>query len=632
MQRFSALLIFLFCLAVYLINPDPMFSGDMNSNSVFALNLLEYRTFALSPFADSHFYKATGGFSFTVGVPGSPGEGQLTLSYPVGVAVFTLPIYLVFFVWLKLFAPAVGMLSADFDAYRVMFSHLAAVVYAAATVALFFLICRARFSLKTAVIISFCFAFASQQWGLLSQSLLQQGVSAFVIVAIAYLMVPTDRGDRRQMALLLAAGLFAGLLFLIRPTNLVFTLTFLAFAVLWFGRRSIPFLLTCVAGLSLSIAWNWYYFATVLGAATIFQTHSFHFSMATFLAAFLGLTASPNHGVFATAPFFIFAIVPMVAALAGAVRTTVRWDFARANPIDLLFVLLLGASLVLLINYSFSPFWSAGTHGGRYLAETTPVAAYYLGFFVERLSRMPRRVKALAIGAFAVLTFVGFFNQLTVLVAGHQGLARWAGQPIGEMDAAVDRRWDYLHQKPLVSLRTRAWSVRDGLIARTWRGVYADRYVLSGPIAGATSYAARCRATIVAMHDMSGAPVDSFRLARVDDGPYAQRIWDLFSGGRKYVRANIRNDGQVPLYGPETGLAWGVATLVHKVVDAEGKTVREGGTVYVSGTIKPGEGGIADGSMEISYAKGRYTITGRMAIQGLGYCGDETPLGTVVVE
>jgi hypothetical protein len=80
----------------------------------------------------------------------------------------------------------------------------------------------------------------------------------------------------------------------------------------------------------------------------------------------------------------------------------------------------------------------------------------------------------------------------------------------------------------------------------------------------------------------------------------------------------IRNDGEVPLYGVETRLHWGFATMIHRVTNEDSKTIREGGTVYVSGIIRPGETGDALGSMELTARKGRYRVEAQMAITGSG--------------
>jgi len=132
------------------------------------------------------------------------------------------------------------------------------------------------------------------------------------------------------------------------------------------------------------------------------------------------------------------------------------------------------------------------------------------------------------------------------------------------------------------------------------------------------------------MHDSNGSPVDDFRLKlTAKSRPHMDQVWAQFNDGRKFVHARIRNDGDVPLYGVQTGLQWGFAAVVHKVFSEEGEVLYENGTVFVLGVIQPGETGDAMGTMEIRRYKGRYLVEGRVAINGLGYCGTAAPLGVV---
>lgn len=622
----TALGLFSVVLAVYLVNPDPFWSGDMNSNSIFPFNVLEFGTIHLDSFIESHLYKSFGGYSFTQAAPNSLAAGHATLSYPVGTAVVTFPLYILFYGYLKIFAPAISPLGAEFEPYRVAFSHIAASMLSAASVTCFFLIVRARFSVRPALVTTACLAFATMQWGLLSQSLFQQGPSSFVIMASAYFLLRPQPNERRAWSLVTAGGL-VGLLFMIRPTNLIFMLAFVAFAAAWFGRRSWPFFAGFAFTSVLSTGWNWLYFSSWLGAASIFQTHSYVFTPQSFLTGLLGLTVSPIHGLFANSPVLIFSLVGIVIALLSLSRAGIK----DVQATDLLFLLLLGASVVLLASYSFSPFWDGGgSYGTRYVSETMPVLAYFLNFVFAR-DTPPRRLTAAIFTTFIAL---GVFNQVTSIVGGQLAFAAWASIPYGTNDLPDDRRWDYMRDAPLRSLETRRWNLRDGLNERIWRGVYANRRMMPPVQETFNAHALHCGAVVESVADNSGRNLDRSTLPSVDGTrPYADRLWESSSGGRKFVHARIRNDGGIPLYGYQTGLIWGFATMTHKVIDEKkGNVVREAGTVYVSGTIQPGETGDALGSMEVSMAKGRYRIEARMAVSGIGYCGPPRALGTIVVE
>jgi hypothetical protein len=217
---------------------------------------------------------------------------------------------------------------------------------------------------------------------------------------------------------------------------------------------------------------------------------------------------------------------------------------------------------------------------------------------------------------------------VTAIVGGFRGQGLWSAIPYYELDLPEDCRWAYMQEAPLRNFETRLWDVRDGLVERIWRGVYSSRFMMTPAIAAATNYAARCQATIVSVRDNDSRPVDQFRHRSVDSkSPY-----EMFSAGRKFVHVRVRNDGEVPLYGYQTGMELGLARMTYKVIDEAGKVVFEGFPIHVSGIIGPGETGDALGSMEIPMIAGRYRIEGRIVANGIGYCGPPRDLGTMQVD
>src|SRR5256885_2534910 len=104
-------------------------------------------------------------------------------------------------------APSVSMLPANFDPYRQYFLHAAGAATSAAIAALFFVISRMQFGTRVALVTSACLAFATMQWGFLSQSMMQHGPSSLVVMAAWYLLLLADRSSRRAGLLLFATGL-----------------------------------------------------------------------------------------------------------------------------------------------------------------------------------------------------------------------------------------------------------------------------------------------------------------------------------------------------------------------------------------------------------------------------------------
>src|SRR4051812_27116094 len=100
----TAIILFVAIFCIYLINPDPVWSGDMNSNSIFAFNLFEFHTIYLDGFSQSHLAKSFNWLGFLRSSPGNWSAGRWVSSFPVGASVVTLPVYAFFYLYMKLFA------------------------------------------------------------------------------------------------------------------------------------------------------------------------------------------------------------------------------------------------------------------------------------------------------------------------------------------------------------------------------------------------------------------------------------------------------------------------------------------------------------------------------------------------
>jgi hypothetical protein len=633
----TAALLFVIIFSIYLFNPDPVWSGDMNSNSIFAFNIFEFHTVYLDAYANGYLAKSFGMHSFYNAAPGTWAAGHIVAGYPIGAALVTLPLYALFYVYMKLFAPAVSFTTADFEPYRIAFLHISAAFLSAATIVLFFLLSRARFSDRVALITSVCLAVATIQWGFLSQSMMQHGPSSFTVLVAAYLLVRADRSTetRVRTLLLLVAGGLAGLLFLIRPTNLVFTFALFVLVLIWFKRASYVFAIGLAITGGMTLVWNFADFGSMIGPS-ITQLYQYNFSIETFFGGLVGLLLSPNRGVIPNSPFLLFAIVAAIPVARRVASALLTRDLRKTDAPELLFCALLGASVVLLLNYAMSPFWSGGFYGNRYMSETIPFIAYFLNYLPilkpEKLA--PLRIRVL-VTIFALFVGIGVFNQVTAIVGGHRWLAEWNSTPVSDIDTMDDRRWAYLTENPLRTFETRAWNFRDSLPERIWRGVYNRNFVfpMTGQAAG--EYASKCAASIVNVEGNDQKQPNTFEVRAILRQAFAALTpagyWSSFNDGRKFVRAKVKNTGTVPLFGFETGLTWGRSSLVHQVTNQSGAKVYENGTIHISGVIYPGETGDALGSMEVPLPPGRYGIDFRVAVNGIGYCGLEHLPGTLIV-
>jgi hypothetical protein len=536
---------------------------------------------------------------------------------------------------MKLFVPSVNFMTADFEPYRIAFLHISGAFLSAATIVLFYLVSRARFPARVALITSLCLAFATMHWGFLSQSMMQHGPSSFTVLLAAYLLVRADRSAETRSLLLFVAGGLAGLLFLIRPTNLVFTLALFVFVLIWFKRASYVFALGLAVTGGMTVAWNFADFGSVIGPG-ITQVHSYNFSIESFFSGLIGLLLSPNRGVIPNSPFLLFAIVAAIPVTRRVASALLTRDLRKTDAPELLFCALLGASLVLLLNYALSPFWSGGFYGNRYMSETIPFIAYFLNYLpILKLGQPLSSRTRVLVTTFALFAVIGVFNQITVIVGGHRSLAAWNSTPVSEIDTMDDRRWAYMIESPHRSFETRVWSFRDSLPERIWRGVYNRSFVFPATDQAAGEYASKCAASIVSVEGSDQKQAGTLEVRSIlhqpPDALTPDGYWSAFNDGRKFVRAKVKNTGTVPLFGFETGLVWGRSSLVHQITDQSGAKVYENGTIHISGIIYPGETGDALGSMEGPLPPGRYGINFRMAVNGIGYCGPEHLLGTLMV-
>jgi hypothetical protein len=629
-----AIMLFVVIFCIYLVNPNPVWSGDMNSNSIFAFNIFEFRTVYLDGYANSNLATSFNWLGFYKSPASNWSAGHYVSAFPVGAAVVTLPLYALFYVYMKLFVPAVSFMTADFEPYRIAFLHISGAFVSAATVVLFYLCSRERFPARVALFTSLCLAFATMQWGFLSQSIMQHGPSSFVVMAATYLLIRADAsGETRARTLLLfSAGSLTGLLFLVRPTNLVFMLALLAFVIIWFPRRVSLFAIGLLITSGTTIVWNYADFGTVIGSG-IHKTDTYNFSIETFLGGIIGLLVSPIRGVIPNSPFLLFAIVSAIPVLRRVASALAMVDVRKTDASEVLFCALLCASGVLFVSYSFSPFWSGGSYGSRYVSETMPFIAYFLNYLpLLRPAQPGTRGHKLLVTTFGLLVGVGVFNQITAIVGGHQGLAEWGNTPVSELDTLDGRRWAYMTESPLRVFETKLWNFRDGMNERIWRGVYYSNFVFPRTEKGYAEYRAGCSAYVVNIDGIDQTIPNTIEVIAIPTGKtLSELFWNQFNTKRKFVRAKVHNNGSVPLYGYTTGILIGRATIVHQVVDENGATIYENGTVYISGVIHPGQTGDALGILEAPLAPGRYGVNFKVAIHGLGFCGSDRLHGTVLV-
>ncbi len=428
---------------VYMSNGETLASYDSAPTSLLAFNLLEHHRLDLDAFRGSYFSELGGQYAFIEGA-----NGHLTSMFPIGTAIVALPIYAAFDLGRRDDARAPPLASSQFEPLRQHYEKLAAAAIAALSVLLFFLCACELAATIPAAIATVVFAFATSMWSIGSQALWQHGPVNLLVIALVYALVRAGR-TRETLACtawIAAAGVCAGLLPVIRPTAALFSLAALVFACWSFRGRASAFAAAMVLGLTPGIAWNLYFFHSVLGGYAG-DTGAYATSLPdAFAAPFAALVVSPSRGFVVFAPVLLFALV-------GLARMRRNRD-----PVGVLLLLLAAASALLVVQYGFYRYWWAGfAYGPRFLTDIAAVASLLLLYAIpsDPIAYVRRSARgSLIAGVFAL----AFLCSVTIQAAGAYGGA--AGSDWNAVPISIDRSPE------------RVWRVRDGQIERNVRAAY----------------------------------------------------------------------------------------------------------------------------------------------------------------
>ncbi|MEO8054194.1 MAG: hypothetical protein ABI768_03515 [Acidobacteriota bacterium] len=182
-------------------------------------------------------------------------DGKWRSLYPIATSIVVIPLY----------APAAALvatgLETDIEFLRYLMDKGAASVLAALSAAALALVLLRLAAPGPALWLTAAWAFGTGTWAISSQALWQESASGLFVALALLLVVRRDPSWFAPAAL----GLCAGLLAANRPTDVVFTLAFLAIAPrVWDRRGLVAFVPVAVVG-ALTVAYNLQAFGHVLG-------------------------------------------------------------------------------------------------------------------------------------------------------------------------------------------------------------------------------------------------------------------------------------------------------------------------------------------------------------------------------
>jgi len=609
-QRTTGLIIFLICLFIYLANDRiNLGSNDNIPHTLLAFNWLENHTLHFDNFRDGYLYSGGNRPYFFTEAP----NGHLTSRYPIGTALVTFPLYVIFFLYLKITSlihfitsgmplDLLNVTNEEFSIYRKTFGKLAGAIVTALSVTIFYLTSRFKFHISIALLATFIFAFATSTLSLNSQDLRQHTVSNLVLISLIFCLMKANHTiGNRYRKLLLVAGIFCGLLPSIRITSSLFTLAIIVY-VLHTYRKDIIYFGLGLSSLLLHFAWNAYYFGlgNLLNGGYVEQLqnrpNSYAFSLEQFANAFFGLLISPGEGLFIFSPVLLFS-VPVIFQL---------WKWKYSSDERLLLYLTI-ACIGLLFHFSFYKSWMGGSdsYGCRFLTDTLPVLCILVAYFIAYLMRdlITRKTFCNVILLAAFLT--SLLLSTTVHTVGVFTETDWGRSPI-----------------PVGIDNSRVWHLHDSQIERHIRNLFAQ---LANPIQDSKQYirglAGRVEEVGLIIQQKQIQPIGNSLVV----SPQQQGLF----------RATLRNTGESRWFGYQTGMfAQGETKLRLFFVNSQGKQKdsRGGKWLNISGIVEPGEQTEAIGRIIFPKRPGKYQLMLVFMASGLTSAQDSsTPAYTLQV-
>lgn len=597
LQAIVCLFIFFTCSFIYLANHHSIGSGDTVPSSLLAFNLLFNHTLNFDAFRQGYFYGTDGiCFGCPDGVPHffvEAPNGHLTSSYPIGNAIISFPIYLVFFIHIKLqslfhtwisgtpiILPAIT--DFGFEAHRQGYEKIAGTIATSLSVVIFYLCASLKFNLSVALITTFIYAFATNTWATASQALWQPTISNLLIVSILLCLLKANRAEgRNKRMLLFTAGIFCGFLPGTRPTNLFYLMAIVIYAFFIYRKEAI-FLLLGLPTILLNASWNFYYFGfspksfLVGGYSRFSHTSLFNtlyiFTPEQFWKGFSGLLLNPNKGLLIFSPIVLFAI----PGIYQIYRLRVGKD-------EQLIGCLVLATVPTFLQYCFFITWEGGwCYGPRYLIDFFVIICFLIGYFLAfGLENLRRRKKVLSnsiLIIFLTLTLASTFPQ----VVGAFGSDHWNDIPFG-----VDRLWQW----------------QDSQIERSAKSLF---YKVAEPIQKPRLYRQKSAGVITEIDDEKNHQI-SLPLQATP----TQTI---------LLKAGLKNTGKTQWFGYQTGMGRGETRIQVQFFDSANQKVETGqkGFLYVSGTPKPGRTAKAIGAIVFPPKPGEYRMVLDFTVQGMG--------------
>jgi hypothetical protein len=565
-------------LAYYGVRTNIPDSGDVNAVSLQAFNLFINGSLAFDQLPGTFLASFIGAGGFSV----AP-NGHYVNAYPVGMALLTLPLYVIFYFYMKVRGISTDYSGIEMAIWRIKCAHFAAMSVAAGAAAFIYAASCKIASKRRALIVTAAFAFGTTQWVISAQTMWQHGGVTFLLSVLIYCLISALRttDERTIRRFLVWAGLVAGFFPMMRPTSTIFMAASGCFVLMHFRKRAWPFIAAGSVGLLFLFAYNFWLTGRIsfMGQYAA-QTGLYTFTLYDFVHAVPGLIVSPSKGLLIYSPFILFCI-----PAAGYFWKT------RLNPESKFMGLMLLASVGLLLNYALLRRWHGdAAYGPRFLTDALPVFCFslnyvplgrWLGVGSENTSSVKtsvaRSVVFLACLVWAILI------ELTCVVAGSAG-HEWAKVPntmIGDAGFA-----------------SRYWDLMDSQVVRMAKSIYYRN---------ALPPVTECSVTVKGFVRGDGSVTPSY-------------IINASEASHKGIQILLGNDGQETLLGYKSGVYFGQLEVAYTLESGESAVDTTETRFYLVDNLPSQQDGIALLLDPRLLPKGRYRLGLRPVLNRGNYC------------
>ena len=547
---------------IYSLTAEPTFSRDTVPNTLLGFNLLENHTLVFDNFRNTYLGTPASYWFYE-----SP-QGHYLSAYPIGTAIVAFPLTLCYWIFLHLKHAHLLLTDASFETSRIVYEQFAARCIASLSAALFFLLCRIRFTPKISLIATAVFAFACSSLTISAQALWQHGAANLCIITAmlcASILSECSISKKAHRVLLATAGFMCALISLIRPVDVLFSLAIIFYCVTRF-RKSALWLLTGLLPLALGVAYNIHFFHNLLGGYQGMVSAN-NFALRFLPAGFLGCTISPGRGLFIYSPVFIFSII----AFAKLCRS--RRIFARSE--FLLLLIAIASFLSCSVYFFYRGWWGGACYGSRSITEAMPCLSYLIAYYLQLHATNRQTHKTSKIFLLALLLSISI--QMVGLMGKGSGL--WNAIP-NIIDEHPERLWQ-LQDSP-IERSARSFLQRGGV--RTISGLFTR-----------TPVATESNSTMCGSVSKPSETADAH----------------IVANAKIETKVMVRNCGQTQWIGYQSGCnsldQWTYVQV--SFLDDNNKVLEScGGSLPVAGSISHGEETFAEGIVQFPPQAGHYRM------------------------